>query len=624
MKLGNINMRSIKRKLSDLWRTLIYDKSGTRVSPTKVTICILVAVLSISIAYSALSQSLNITGLITKVREKADIRITGISAVDSSEDSESNGGVSNYAEYNKSSISVGAYLPNYNSSVTYQVEVTNIGNVAMGLLEITGLPDVLSYELTDYTLKEKICDSTDTSKCTLGAVKEFYITIKYNNGVDLATANGYETDYIYNLNLNFNFQKIHSVKYENIEGSENYPSEIIATETLTVDFGDNAPDSSSLSVAMGDALTSSYTYLNGILTVPDVSGDIVVSGIPTVLCTAVNSSKAGSVKRGTEYKCQVNSITSYNFYVLSNDGDNVSLMMTTNLAWNVYFHNPNNDTDPDSYEIWDSLDKSNTPTILSELDNLTNDWVYVKDNSVEYTDKNGNYTVTLNGNVRLPKYDEIEPLCPCVGSNNSINGYSTSDYRYGCQTFVFGNYWTMDFNDDYEGYFYSSAAWAVGGSGFVALDDFNILDHTFGMRPVITIPKTRLEGYTLANDDSSTDSNPTCNTSGGGSSGGGSSGGSGSEEETPGSDYDTSSGSCSWYVEGARDVAHGSATAWVYWTWKDNYDEYSGSEEISFSYTEGSTNTCKTINICGENYDSGGNYYTATVCSCNSSEGTCN
>lgn len=50
-------------------------------------------------------------------------------------------------------------LPNANSSVTYAIDVTNVGNVEMEILDITGLPDNLKYSISNYNLKDKLCDN---------------------------------------------------------------------------------------------------------------------------------------------------------------------------------------------------------------------------------------------------------------------------------------------------------------------------------------------------------------------------------------------------------------------------------------------------------------------------------
>ena len=79
----------------------------------------------------------------------------------------------------------------------------------MGIYEIDNLPDNLDYEVTGYDLQDKICDS---SSCTLGAIKEFYITIKYKeNGFNQNNTN-------YNLNLNVDFRKIFTITYQLLIG----------------------------------------------------------------------------------------------------------------------------------------------------------------------------------------------------------------------------------------------------------------------------------------------------------------------------------------------------------------------------------------------------------------------
>lgn len=143
--------------------------------PSSLLIVATLLVLGLSIGYSSITKNLNITGVITKVRLKSDIRITNITL-----NNAENNGESTYQDYNKENISMGVYLPEENSQVTYKVEVTNIGNVETGILSIDNLPSNLDYTLADYTLKEKICDTDN--QCKLGIKKEFYITIKYKSG----------------------------------------------------------------------------------------------------------------------------------------------------------------------------------------------------------------------------------------------------------------------------------------------------------------------------------------------------------------------------------------------------------------------------------------------------------
>ncbi|MBQ9071978.1 MAG: hypothetical protein IJY25_02345, partial [Bacilli bacterium] len=124
----------------------------------------------------------------------------------------------------------------------------------------------LEYELKDYQLKEKICDTSNV--CKLGIKKEFYITIKYKDNIN----NSSITEY--NLNLDFNFKAAYNVTYTDITVEDTYPSIILETDTLEVDLGENAP--SSIKVLMSEAEITNYTYENGVLSIPNVSGNIEI------------------------------------------------------------------------------------------------------------------------------------------------------------------------------------------------------------------------------------------------------------------------------------------------------------------------------------------------------------
>ena len=93
-----------------------------------------------TIAYSAINSTMNISGD-AYARVDADVRITSFKL------SSSSNVTSNYEEYSKNTVSSNIQLLGDANSITYDVEVTNYGNVDMGILDITGLPNGLSYEL---------------------------------------------------------------------------------------------------------------------------------------------------------------------------------------------------------------------------------------------------------------------------------------------------------------------------------------------------------------------------------------------------------------------------------------------------------------------------------------------
>ena len=147
---------------------------------------IVLPVLFISIGFSVFQDQLSLSNSVAFVRAHADIRITGVSV-----SNPVNGGLSNYEDYEVSSINGSVTLPNSNSKITYKVEVTNFGNVEMILKEITGLPSNLKYSLSssNYVLRKLICDDEDSTKCTLGAKKTINITISYNSSADYDRTN---------------------------------------------------------------------------------------------------------------------------------------------------------------------------------------------------------------------------------------------------------------------------------------------------------------------------------------------------------------------------------------------------------------------------------------------------
>ena len=122
-------------------------------------------------AYSLLSSSLTITGD-AYARVGADVRITDFSLY------ETRNATSLYEDFGKKHISSSIDFQD-NSFVIYNIEVTNYGQTDVGIYDITGLPSGVSYELIDYNLKDKLCDSNN--KCNNFAKKNFYIKLMRSN-----------------------------------------------------------------------------------------------------------------------------------------------------------------------------------------------------------------------------------------------------------------------------------------------------------------------------------------------------------------------------------------------------------------------------------------------------------
>ena len=162
-----------------------------------IGILIVCAVFLLSIGFSESSIDLGIDSLAVAVRVQKDIRVTGISMTSTTNDA-----VSNWEDYNYNNVTAGITLPNSNSTVTYEIEITNIGNIESMIDSITGLQSNLSYTLNNYTIGDVLCDDNDPGECMLGTETTISITIGYQeNGYDSTNTN-------YNINMLFSFDYI--------------------------------------------------------------------------------------------------------------------------------------------------------------------------------------------------------------------------------------------------------------------------------------------------------------------------------------------------------------------------------------------------------------------------------
>ncbi len=237
----------------------MYNKRYKKSNKKIYGMCTIIVVLiyTISICYSTLQQQLEINGLV-KVRRQENIRVTGVE-VDSSTNA-----TSNWEEYDVKNISAGISLPNEDSSITYRVKVTNFGNVDMGIYNIDGLNDKLEYEISEYTLKDKIEKS--------GHKKEFQITIKYKEGkYD-------ENNTTYNILLNFDFRSYYKVTYTGFpDGASGLPKEVMERDTLRVDLSSYKDARYKITENEITLPSDKYTFEKNILTITTVEGDIEIT-----------------------------------------------------------------------------------------------------------------------------------------------------------------------------------------------------------------------------------------------------------------------------------------------------------------------------------------------------------
>lgn len=176
-------------------------------------------IFTITIGYSSFSNLLYVDGMSLSVRREVNIRITGISVMDS------DGGSSIYEEYDSDTVVMGVNLSNKDSFVNYRIEVTNYGNIPMGIYSITGINDGLNMEVINYNIKDKICDVSNN--CTNGIKNEFYIKISPSEDI---------IDKGYDIRLDFSFREFHSITYKGDLDGSGFPNEVMDGNSLNIDL----------------------------------------------------------------------------------------------------------------------------------------------------------------------------------------------------------------------------------------------------------------------------------------------------------------------------------------------------------------------------------------------------
>lgn len=173
-----------------------------------------------TIVYSAINSTITIKGE-AYARVDADVRITKFSINDTT-----NNSISMYENYSKNTITSEVKLKE-NSSITYNIEITNFGLTDVGIYSISGLPDGVYYSIENYNLKEKMCQTDN--KCNNNAVMNYKLKI-------------YTTNISYEgpINLYFDFRVFHNISYVGFSG--NYINEIMDGDSINISFSNENID----------------------------------------------------------------------------------------------------------------------------------------------------------------------------------------------------------------------------------------------------------------------------------------------------------------------------------------------------------------------------------------------
>ena len=300
---------------------------------TIISSLIVLCVIFLSVGYTAFQSIFEIGGLAAIARIQKDIRITNIVSSTSTSSA-----YSNYEEYNVKNIYASITLPNSDSTMAYDITITNIGNVEMGILDITGLPSNLTYSISNYTLKSPLCDDVDSTQCKLGAVSKLHIVIGY-------AQNGYDSSKItYNVDMSFDFRQIYEISYIGFSDITTLPPIIMDGETKSIIFNNTTgiPASVSISNATGSYSNNTLVLSNATdnvvitrkysVTYIDFTGD--TSGLTSLVGPEGGTISFNSTTGLPEYVVVTGAIANYNSntYVLTltNVISNVTITMADN------------------------------------------------------------------------------------------------------------------------------------------------------------------------------------------------------------------------------------------------------------------------------------------------------
>ena len=209
-------------------------------------VSIIVLVLLMSIGYSALNKSLNISGNLT-YRPQKDVRITNFTTGNKPSNM-----TINYSDFSKTEVKLG-YTTTSSASITYTVEVTNYSNTEIGILKIGNIGNGASVQ--DNIVGVKLLNA--------GGTKTFNITF---------TSTKAETKtYL----LTFDFEPVYKVTYNGFSSTSGYKTEVLKGSNFSQNFGSNGPGA--IYVTMGGVVLSNYTYTNKTITIDNVSGNIDIT-----------------------------------------------------------------------------------------------------------------------------------------------------------------------------------------------------------------------------------------------------------------------------------------------------------------------------------------------------------
>ena len=281
-----------------------FKKDGTQFRLNIYGIITVITLLILTIGYAAFSDNLTISGTVATVKPDINIKITSVTATGN------NGATVGVTDHGYKYISSSVTMPQ-SSTVTYTIEVTNFGNEPMAIYAInqTYSPnDLKIVRTTDYNVGDKICSNSNPSQCTGNGVRHFTIEIGYDS---------YGGTQAHEINLDFEFVRTYDITYSHITNN-NYPSVAYMGKPFQATFTGDVPSELLISP------THTYTYNNGVLSIPSVTSDITINRYYSITY---------NLNSGTQAQ---NQVTRYLY------GDNLTILSPTrsNYQFQGWYENP--------------------------------------------------------------------------------------------------------------------------------------------------------------------------------------------------------------------------------------------------------------------------------------------
>jgi len=191
------------------------------------------------------------------------------------------------------------------------------------------------------------------------------------------------------------------------------------------------------------------------------------------VCVTSGTCSQADINAGILVNVKVNNTQNYDFYVIADNGTELTLLMSENLGDNIEWYA-------------DDDDNSQGPTTaLAELALRTNDWTNIPEKTYTISGLGEDETTrryedkTVTGRARLITYAEVNNVK--IANNNNIPSWMLENL-YGTGNNNTYGYWTSTADATS-----SSCAWRIHGLGDWSID---ATDPTYyGIRPVITISK---------------------------------------------------------------------------------------------------------------------------------------